>query len=369
MFKINISLDYLYFSVLKLLNFIGDFTSFFVAYNLHLVVCFFVFLIIFYLFKTPTKMKYFKYFKFIVFMFPILFLLVKTIFPNITFFIADIYCDSDDNNDSSKEASSSKDKNKTNSSENSWFKPTISHSVKHDVDKSIVDTLKEGINESANVVSDAIKQASDKIGGAVLGGTVGGAVAYAVKISAIPPAAKAGLIVSSAVAAPTIQTFLTSLENNLNLKDISNPHPTSPTETPLSDISKSSLFDFLDVATLLNVDPNNIALHLIFSLLVLSFCTLFILYSLTMNLFFLHISNKNLELKLINKYLPEKYADKIIILILKILQKANKGNKIFIITALLMLIIINCVSTYGLYNIYLKFDKFIDLYLKYKNLK
>ena len=64
-----------------------------------------------------------------------------------------------------------------------------------------------------------------------------------------------------------------------------------------------------------------------------------------------------------------KYADKIKKYILKILQKGKKTNKIFIVISLIMLLIFNCGSTYSLYHIYIKFDKFIDLYLKYKNIK
>jgi hypothetical protein len=84
---------------------------------------------------------------------------------------------------------------------------------------------------------------------------------------------------------------------------------------------------------------------------------------------YIYIYNSNYEFKWINNYLSSTYIIKIKSFVLKVLEKWNRNNKILILLILIMLFIGIGSSTYILYLIYNNFDKFIDLYLKYKNIK
>jgi hypothetical protein len=83
------------------------------------------------------------------------------------------------------------------------------------------------------------------------------------------------------------------------LKNAPDGHPPSPSDSPISEINKSSIGDLfnIDYPSLFNIDPNNIALTIVLYILILGFCSIILLFFLTLNLIYIYIYSKNLEFK------------------------------------------------------------------------
>jgi hypothetical protein len=169
--------------------------------------------------------------------------------------------------------------------------------------------VSNAITTGGKDVAQAIIIGGKAIGTALAGGSVAGATAYAIKNAKIPPVAKAGLIVGSAAAGSIIQNISTSGQAIFPSTSNTNSQPTTPTETPFNEFSKSSIGDFFgdfffylrdcfDLNLLFGVDPTNHAINLIFSLLSLSILNLFFVYILSIYLVYIYMYyNNNFEFK------------------------------------------------------------------------
>jgi hypothetical protein len=271
-----------------------------------------------------------------------------------------------------------------------WLTPTITHEVEKDTLDSATNTVKEiSDNVTSTVtnigkdlskgIAEGLTKAGESIGEGLSSGLTGAgtaaAAAYLLKNSSLPPAAKAGLVVASGVGPSLIKKGVSNL--GIDTSQISTGHPDSPTESTFIDNisnSSSSLWDFLtlNLDKIFGLDPDNRVLNLIFSILGLGFCNLFLIYFICLMLFYLYLFNKynnNLELPWLNKYFSEKTSTRIKFLISKSLKYSVKSNKIALIYALILLIIFSIFSTYFLFYLYVDFDKYIEVYIKYKNLK
>jgi hypothetical protein len=133
--------------------------------------------------------------------------------------------------------------------------------------------------------------------------------------------------------------------------------------------SLNSPFEYFDIHNWFGVDTKNQVLALIFSILGLNILIIILLYILSIYLIFIYIYNSKSEFKFIDKYLPSKYSEKIKLILIRILKNWNRSNYLIVIVTLLLLFIFSISSTYFIYHLYNNFDKWVELYLKYKNLK
>jgi hypothetical protein len=290
----------------------------------------------------------------------VLYLFIK-VFNN---FINTIYCEPTDipNSTSGNNPTPTGNNSTPSGKVKGWFDPSLTVNV----EGSVMETVKGTIKEVGNQISQSLDKASDKLGTALTTVGVGGASAHVLKGTSLPPLVKLGHVLASSTGGAAIQTIATGIGKDI--LSSSDAHPPSPTESVFGEISRSSVGEFFNLNILFSFDPNNHALSAIFSLLTLTILNIFFIYIISISLIYIYIYNNNFELKFIDKIFPEKYSIKIKSLLIKISKKWNKTNHLIIIWSLLMLLIFNIASSYYLYLIYQNFDKFVDIFLKYKNL-
>jgi hypothetical protein len=272
----------------------------------------------------------------------------------------EIFCGDDLSNDNSNtNITKNKSKNK------GLFNPSVSVGL----DEDVIDQVKEVGKEVGNQVSNAIEKGSENIANALSTVGVGGIAAYVVKNTTLPPLTKVGVVVGSAAAGSLIQKISTS-ENALSvLSSLPDGHPPSPTDSTFSNIQSSSVFNF-NLDSLFALDPNNHLSNFLFSLLGLNILAVFFMCILTIYLIYIFIyHNSNLELKWIDKILPKKYATNFKSYLVTIIKNWNKSNYFIVIFCVILLLIIIFTSTYYLFLFYTNFDKYLDVYIKYKNIK
>ena len=163
-------------------------------------------------------------------------------------------------------------------------------------DPNVIETIKETAKETTTQLGQSIENAAKTVSNTIVAGSVAGGTAYAIKNANLPPAAKAGLIVTSA-AGSVIANTTGKIISNLNNKEVTNNHPDSPTaDKTVNEFSPSSPLENFDLTKIFGLDPNNEVLNVIFYIFTLNFIITFLIYILTIYLIYIYIFNNKLEL-------------------------------------------------------------------------
>lgn len=226
----------------------------------------------------------------------------------------------------------------------------------------VTDPSKDSVNITAGANINIDKQAAAEISKGIsnignnlgLGATVAGvstAVAKGISKSTLPPLQKAGIIIAGGAIGGVIHVAASAANRNANISSNSQPS-----------ISKSpnSVNLFLDLGD--NTSPLEIILQCIN---VLSDISLFLIFILSIQLFYkFYISDKP-QLKWIESILPSTYSEKLKMLIYKIIKLNKKMSMLYIVIILILLIISMSASSYFSYELINNIENYVNVYLEH----
>jgi hypothetical protein len=220
--------------------------------------------------------------------------------------------------------------------------------------------------ESAKEISKGISSAASNIGlGAAIGATAS-AMATCVKSLPIPPVQKVGAVVLGAAVGGSIHVGVTAANRALaEGTNLNSSNPPSPTETT-SASSEYIVHSPYETAFTDSINSNPVD-TLLSSIITLNICNLILIWFLIVSLLSKIALNSNLELKWLDKLLPQPYSNKLKPFINKLLKLFGKSSSINIIIIIILLIISNIGSTYLLTELSNNFETFCKVYLNHIN--
>jgi hypothetical protein len=214
--------------------------------------------------------------------------------------------------------------------------------------------------EGGEAIAKSLNNTAAQIGiGTSIGG-VASAVASVVKSTSLPPLQKVGLTlaggaIGGAIHAGTTATNRAIASGIFNIQSTEN----SGRNSPEGEFSPASPLENL----IFNSNDNSVE-TLLFSIYSLNIISLILFLMLILNLISKLVLNNNLELKWLDKLMPQPYNNKCKKLIINILKYSNKSNTINIAIILILLLISNFGSIYLLTILINNFEIFCKVYLK-----
>jgi len=217
-----------------------------------------------------------------------------------------------------------------------------------------------------NITRDAVSYLGDgllTIGSNIgLGATVGataGAVASVLKTAPIPPVQKVGAVLFGAALGAGIHVGTTAINRVGN----SSKESSTNNNSLLTSDAPSPKYDINSPLESNEILPSNCAEDLLYSILTLNICTLFLFLLFLLSLISKLILVKGINLEFFDKILPPIYSKRIKSFIIPIYSLSSRTNAIYSVY-LIIVILISCLGsiyfTCGLIN---NFEAFARAYL------
>lgn len=206
--------------------------------------------------------------------------------------------------------------------------------------------------EAAAEISKGISNIGTNIG---LGATVVGlatAVAKGISKSSLPPFQKAGVTLAGGAIGGVIHITFSAINRNASINSNRQSHGSSS--------SSSNVNNFIDMGN--ETSPLEVLLQCVH---ILNYISLFLLFILSIQLFYkFYISDKP-KLRLIKGILPSYYSEKLIALIYKLINLNKNMSVFYIIIILVLLTIAMFTSSYISLELLNNMESYVNVYIEH----
>ena len=209
--------------------------------------------------------------------------------------------------------------------------------------------------ETGKAISQAVSNIGSNIG---LGATVAGlssAMAKGISKASVPPLQKAGIIMAGGVVGGIIHIISSTVNHSNTYSNVG-----SSVNKSLNNSNNNNINNLVDLSN--NISPIEILLKCIN---ILSDISLFLLFILSLQLFYKFYLNDKPKLEWLQLVFSSAYSDKIRIWVYKIIKLNKNMSIIYTIIIIILLIISMCAISYTSFELLNNIEKYINIYVEH----